>query len=125
MSLVSSNRPLKIGVGLPDSEGTMNGSSARWGDLLEMAQLAEHLGYDSIWNQEKPTSELRRELTERFPAPEEAPSGDAANVKRLWLQMKRLSAELRANKKIPRALVERAEALAGDLEEVVTQKAEA
>ncbi|MDP3235127.1 MAG: hypothetical protein Q8S33_13960 [Myxococcales bacterium] len=80
---------------------------------------------DSIWNQEKPTSELRRELTERFPAPEEAPSGDAANVKRLWLQMKRLSAELRANKKIPRALVERAEALAGDLEEVVTQKAEA
>ncbi len=80
---------------------------------------------DSIWNQEKPTSELRRELTERFPAPEEAPSSDAANVKRLWLQMKRLSAELRANKKIPRALVERAEALAGDLEEVVTQKAEA
>ncbi|MDP1918821.1 MAG: hypothetical protein Q8L14_21410 [Myxococcales bacterium] len=80
---------------------------------------------DSIWNQEKPTSELRRELTERFPAPEEAPSSDGANVKRLWLQMKRLSAELRANKKIPRALVERAEALAGDLEEVVTQKAEA
>jgi len=80
---------------------------------------------DSIWNQEKPTSELRRELTERFPAPGEAPSSDAANVKRLWLQMKRLSAELRANKKIPRGLVDRAEALAGDLEEVVTQKAEA
>ena len=35
---------------------------------------------DSIWNQEKPTSELRRELTERFPAPEETPSSDAANV---------------------------------------------
>ena len=36
-----------------------------------------------------------------------------------------LAAELRANKKIPRALVERADALAQDLEEVVTQKAEA
>ncbi|MBE2254256.1 MAG: hypothetical protein IAE78_32300 [Myxococcus sp.] len=80
---------------------------------------------DSIWNQEKPTSELRRELTERFPAPEAPAAADAANVKRLWLQMKRLAAELRANKKIPRALVDRADALAGDLEEVVTQKAEA
>lgn len=47
------------------------------------------------------------------------------NVKRLWQQTKRLAAELRANKKIPRALVERADALAQDLEEVVTQKAEA
>lgn len=80
---------------------------------------------DSIWSPEKPTSELRRELSERFPAPEgEAPS-DAASVKRLWLQMKRLAAELRANKKVPRALVERADALSQDLEEVVTQKAEA
>jgi hypothetical protein len=80
---------------------------------------------DSIWNQEKPTSELRRELTERFPSPEPPSSSEASTVKRLWLQMKRLSAELRANKKIPRALVDRAEALTGDLEEVVTQKAEA
>lgn len=80
---------------------------------------------DSIWNQEKPTSELRRELTERFPAPEGAPSSDPASVKRLWLQMKRLAAELRGNKKIPRALVDRADALVLDLEEVVTQKAEA
>lgn len=79
---------------------------------------------DSIWNQEKPTSELRRDLVERFPAPEAEPS-DAASAKRLWLQMKRLAAELRANKKIPRALVDRADALAQDLEEVVAKKAEA
>lgn len=79
---------------------------------------------DSIWNQEKPTSELRRELTERFPAPEPE-AADPVNVKRLWLQMKRLAAELRSNRKVPRALVDRADALAQDLEEVVTQKAEA
>jgi hypothetical protein len=39
--------------------------------------------------------------------------------------MKRLAAELKANKKIPRALVERADALVEDLEGVVTSKAEA
>lgn len=79
---------------------------------------------DSIWNQEKPISELRRELVERFPAPE-AEAGDPVSTKRLWLQMKRLAAELRSNRKIPRALVDRADALVQDLEEVVTQKAEA
>lgn len=80
---------------------------------------------DSIWNPEKPTSELRRELTERFPTPPAEASADPASVKRLWQQMKRLAAELRANRKIPRAIVDRADALAQDLEEVVTQKAEA
>ncbi|MBL8918732.1 MAG: hypothetical protein JNJ54_07745 [Myxococcaceae bacterium] len=79
---------------------------------------------DSIWNPEKPTSELRRDLVERFPPPERDPN-DAAEVKRLWLQLKRLAAELRANKKVPRAIVERADALAQDLEEVVAKKAEA
>jgi hypothetical protein len=79
---------------------------------------------DSIWNQEKPLNELRRELVERFPAPEPE-AGDPVSTKRLWLQMKRLAAELRSNRKIPRALVDRADALVQDLEEVVTQKAEA
>lgn len=79
---------------------------------------------DSIWNQEKPTSELRRELVERFPAPE-GEASEPASTKRLWLQMKRLAAELRSNRKIPRPLVDRADALVQDLEEVVTQKAEA
>ena len=38
---------------------------------------------------------------------------------------KRLHAELVVNKKVPRAVAERAEAVAGDLEELVSQKAEA
>ncbi|MCU0698069.1 MAG: hypothetical protein MUC96_16305 [Myxococcaceae bacterium] len=80
---------------------------------------------DAIWNQEKPTSELRKELVERFPAPDGQGPSDAQSAKRLWLQMKRLAAELKANKKIPRALVERADALVDDLEAVVTSKAEA
>ncbi|MCA2981774.1 MAG: hypothetical protein INH41_30585 [Myxococcaceae bacterium] len=80
---------------------------------------------DAIWSQEKPTSELRKELIERFPPPDERAPSDAQSVKRLWLQMKRLAAELKANKKVPRAVAERADALVDDLEAVVTSKADA
>ncbi|MCC6336941.1 MAG: hypothetical protein IT380_23480 [Myxococcales bacterium] len=79
---------------------------------------------DAIWNQEKPTSELRRELTERFPAPE-APSSDLAALKRLWGLSKRLAAELHAHKKVPKAVAERADALAEDLENLLAKKADA
>lgn len=72
---------------------------------------------DSIWNQEKPTSELRRELVERYPTPS-ARQNDTAEFKRLWGLAKRLHAELAANKKVPREITERAHALAGDLEEL-------
>lgn len=72
---------------------------------------------DSIWNQERPTSELRRELVEKFPAPEPKVS-DTAEFKRLWGLSKRLHAELAANKKVPQAIAERAKALADDLEEL-------
>ncbi|MEW6430700.1 MAG: hypothetical protein AB1730_04255 [Myxococcota bacterium] len=79
---------------------------------------------DAIWNPEKPTSELRRELTERFPAPEGSTS-DLASLKRLWGLSRRLAAELHAHKKVPRAVAERADALAGDLEGLLAKKAEA
>ncbi len=76
---------------------------------------------DSIWNQEKPTSELRRDLTDRFPPPEVKVS-DNAEVKRLWSQTKRLVAEISASKKVPDAVKERAAALAADLEELANAK---
>jgi hypothetical protein len=79
---------------------------------------------DAIWNPEKPASELRRELTQRFPAPE-APASDLAALKRLWGLSKRLAAELHAHKKVPKAVAERADALAGDLEALLAKKAEA
>jgi hypothetical protein len=79
---------------------------------------------DSIWNQEKPTSELRRDLVERFPAPEEKVDG-GVELKRLWATSKRLAAELHSNRRVPAAIRERADALAADLEELVAAKAEA
>jgi len=79
---------------------------------------------DSIWNQEKPTSELRKELVDKFPAPE-TKTDSTAELKRLWGLAKRLAAELHANRKVPTAVRERADALASDLEEVLQAKAEA
>lgn len=79
---------------------------------------------DSIWNQEKPTSELRRELVERFPAPEPQVE-PVAELKRLVSTAKRLAAELHSNRRVPAAIRERADALVGDLEELVAAKSEA
>jgi alkanesulfonate monooxygenase SsuD/methylene tetrahydromethanopterin reductase-like flavin-dependent oxidoreductase (luciferase family) len=42
-------RPLKVGLFLPIIEGTMAGETARWADLLAIAQRAEALGFDSLW----------------------------------------------------------------------------
>jgi probable F420-dependent oxidoreductase len=42
-------RPLKIGLLLPETEGQLNGGTARWSDLAAMARAAEDVGFDSIW----------------------------------------------------------------------------
>ena len=44
------NRPLKVGLILPDTEREMGGETARWSELADMARMAEDLGFDSIWN---------------------------------------------------------------------------
>jgi alkanesulfonate monooxygenase SsuD/methylene tetrahydromethanopterin reductase-like flavin-dependent oxidoreductase (luciferase family) len=47
--MTTRNRPLKIGVVLPDTEREMGGGNPRWTDLYAMARLAEDAGFDSIW----------------------------------------------------------------------------
>ena len=42
-------RRLKVGLLLPETEGQMDGATARWSDLLAMTQAAEQVGFDSIW----------------------------------------------------------------------------
>jgi alkanesulfonate monooxygenase SsuD/methylene tetrahydromethanopterin reductase-like flavin-dependent oxidoreductase (luciferase family) len=42
-------RPLKVGLILPETERQMNGGSARWSDLREMAHHGEQIGADSLW----------------------------------------------------------------------------
>lgn len=42
-------RPLRVGMLLPHVETRYGGDTARWPDLLNMTQLAEQAGFDSIW----------------------------------------------------------------------------
>lgn len=79
---------------------------------------------DSIWNNDKPVSELKRELVEQFPAPESR-QNDAAQLKRLASWARKLAAELSGNRKVPRAVADRAEALAEEVEDLAQDKAEA
>jgi alkanesulfonate monooxygenase SsuD/methylene tetrahydromethanopterin reductase-like flavin-dependent oxidoreductase (luciferase family) len=44
-----SQRPLKIGIMLPESEREMAGDTAGWDDLLAMTLKIEELGFDSVW----------------------------------------------------------------------------
>jgi hypothetical protein len=75
---------------------------------------------DSIWDSDRPTSELRRELEERFPRPPPPPAHDAVQVRRLAAAARKLAGELSACRKIPRAVAERASALADDVEEIAS-----
>ena len=45
----TTNRPLKIGIMLPESEREMAGDTAGWSDFLAMATAIEDLGFDSLW----------------------------------------------------------------------------
>jgi alkanesulfonate monooxygenase SsuD/methylene tetrahydromethanopterin reductase-like flavin-dependent oxidoreductase (luciferase family) len=44
-----SERPIKIGIMLPESEYEMAGQTAGWSDFAAMARATEECGFDSIW----------------------------------------------------------------------------
>lgn len=43
------NRPIKVGIMLPESEREWAGGTAGWSDQLAMTLATEELGFDSIW----------------------------------------------------------------------------
>jgi alkanesulfonate monooxygenase SsuD/methylene tetrahydromethanopterin reductase-like flavin-dependent oxidoreductase (luciferase family) len=49
MTTMDSGIPLKVGLILPETERQMNGGTASWRDLAEMARLGEESGADSLW----------------------------------------------------------------------------
>jgi hypothetical protein len=87
-------------------------------DAEERGQLTER-DYarvrDSIWDPSRNPSELRRELGERFPAPER-PVDAGAQLRRFASSARRLAMELRASGRVPAAVKRTAEALADELE---------
>lgn len=70
---------------------------------------------DSIWDPAKPTAELRRELGERFPQPAPEGAEDVA-LRRMAAVARRLARELSAHERVSRAMADRANALAEELE---------
>lgn len=73
---------------------------------------------DSIWNPEKPATELKKEFTERFPRPAPEPPAENLQVRRLAQAARKLSSELSGCRRVPSAIAERASALAEELEEL-------
>ena len=49
MALERRPRPLELGLNLPYVEGSMDGRTPRWSDILAMARTAESIGFDAIW----------------------------------------------------------------------------
>lgn len=75
---------------------------------------------DSIWNPEKPVTALKREMADRFPRPPPEPPAEDVVLRRLAGLARKLARELEASQKVPRAVAERAAALADDVEELAS-----
>jgi hypothetical protein len=75
---------------------------------------------ESIWTAERPVAELRRELLDRFPKPAPAVPSESLQVRRLAGLARKLAAELAASRRVPKAVAERAAALAAEVEELAS-----
>ena len=42
-------RHLELGLVLPMGESFVDGSTARWSDIRELAVRAERIGFDTVW----------------------------------------------------------------------------
>lgn len=41
--------PIELGLNLPYVEGSMDGHTPRWADIVAMARTAESIGFDAVW----------------------------------------------------------------------------
>jgi hypothetical protein len=75
---------------------------------------------EKIWDKPVAAAEIKRELARRFPEPEPEVEEGAVDLslRRLAGQARKLARDLSGNAKIPRAVAERANALAEDVEEL-------
>lgn len=46
---MSGDGHIRLGLNLPYVEGSMDGSTPRWADILAMSVAAERVGFDSVW----------------------------------------------------------------------------
>ena len=71
---------------------------------------------DSIWNPESQVSALKRDLIDRFPKPPPPPQPDELMLRRLAHAARKLAGDLSGCQSVPKAVAERAAALAEDVE---------
>lgn len=45
----ASQRPLRLGLYIPNGDGEMGAGNRQWRDVLTLAQRAEEAGFDSVW----------------------------------------------------------------------------
>ncbi len=76
---------------------------------------------DSIWDPERPASQLKRKLVERFARP---PSGLRDELRQIARAARRLVSQLEGCRSVPRATIQRADALAQELEELARPASE-
>jgi hypothetical protein len=73
---------------------------------------------ETIWTDDRPAAQLARELSQRFPAPAKPPPPADLALRRFAVAARKLATDLRASGQVPKAVAERAEALAEDVEEL-------
>lgn len=98
-------------------------------EVIEVLSKAEERGQldeatyrevrEKLWEEPVDPSQMRRELSRRFPEPEPAPPPVDLELRRFGSQARKLARDLAGSSKVPRAIAERAAALADDLEELV------
>lgn len=76
---------------------------------------------EEIWAPKAPPQVVARELRERFPPPAPPPPPAELQVRRLAQAARRLADELRRCRQVPKAIAERAAALADDVAELAAE----
>ncbi len=46
---MTTDRRMTLGLNLPYAEGSLDGRTPRWADILAMARVAEGIGFDAVW----------------------------------------------------------------------------
>lgn len=98
-------------------------------EVIEVLSRAEERGQlddelysevrDSLWEQPVDAARMKKELARRFPEPEPPPPPVDLELRRFASQARKLARDLGGSSRVPRAISERAAALAEDLEELV------
>jgi alkanesulfonate monooxygenase SsuD/methylene tetrahydromethanopterin reductase-like flavin-dependent oxidoreductase (luciferase family) len=93
----SAPHPLKIGLFLPSVAGFMDGATARWTDLLAMAEHAAAVGFDSLWIVDHfwyLAAPIRGDILKGLglPVPPEAVPGEPLGVWEAWSLLAALAA---------------------------------